>query len=58
VDGNFSAEHMKMKKPKDDVWLSDGEGYVVGEGPYSQHLKDTVEMKQVKFELIYFYIQQ
>ncbi|KIK73043.1 hypothetical protein PAXRUDRAFT_41292, partial [Paxillus rubicundulus Ve08.2h10] len=24
VDGNFSAQHMKMKIPEDDVSLSDG----------------------------------
>jgi hypothetical protein len=40
---------MKMRKPKDDVWLADGEGYFVEEGPYRQHLQATNEVKQVKF---------
>jgi hypothetical protein len=56
VDGNFSAEHMKMKGPKNDVWLSDGEGYMVKEGPYIQHLKETAEIKQVSFRILRFYI--
>ncbi|KIJ57513.1 hypothetical protein HYDPIDRAFT_104148, partial [Hydnomerulius pinastri MD-312] len=28
LDGNFTAQHMKMKKPEDDVALSDGLGYM------------------------------
>ncbi|KAG1845638.1 hypothetical protein F4604DRAFT_1688621 [Suillus subluteus] len=28
VDGNFTAQHMKMKIPEDDVSLADGKGYM------------------------------
>jgi hypothetical protein len=48
VDGNFSADHQKMKNPEDDVPLTDGEGYMVQEGPFRQHLMDTPEIPAVR----------
>jgi len=53
MDGNFSADHMKMKNPKDDVPLTDGEGYMVKEAPYRQHLS---ESKEVSVVSILFYL--
>jgi hypothetical protein len=47
VDGNFSLEHMRMKKSEDDVFLSDGEGYMVQSAPYQEHLNISVETSQV-----------
>jgi hypothetical protein len=47
VDGNFSLEHMKMKNSKDDVFLSDGEGYMVEMSPYQEHLDMSLETTQV-----------
>lgn len=47
VDGNFSLEHMKMKKPEGDVFLNDGKGYMVEWAPYKRHLDDSIESKQV-----------
>jgi hypothetical protein len=47
VDGNFSAEHMKMRKPGGDVRLVNGEGYVVEEEAYRTHLSSAIETKQV-----------
>jgi hypothetical protein len=47
VDGNFSLEHMKMKKSEDDVFLSDGEGYMVQSSPYQKHLNTSLETTQV-----------
>ena len=32
VDGNFTTQHMKMRKPEDDVALSDGLAYMVTNG--------------------------
>jgi hypothetical protein len=29
VDGNFHADHLKMKNPLDDVDLADGLGFMV-----------------------------
>ena len=47
VDGNFSAEHLKMHKPEKDVSLTHGEGYIVEETDYQQHLKTGCELKEV-----------
>ncbi len=46
-DGNFSAEQLKMKRPEDDVNLSLGCGFMVDPGPYKEHLKVAVEIKEV-----------
>jgi hypothetical protein len=47
MDGNFQAEHMKMKNPENDVVLSDGTGFMVSPVPYELHLKAALEMRQV-----------
>jgi hypothetical protein len=47
VDGNFKAEQIKMRRPQDDVALIDGEGYMVTDGPYREHLKASIETKEV-----------
>jgi hypothetical protein len=38
---------MRMKKSEDDVFLSDGEGYMVALQPYQQHLQGSSETPQV-----------
>jgi hypothetical protein len=47
MDGNFQAEHMKMKNPENDIPLSDGTGFMVSRIPYESHLKSAVERRQV-----------
>jgi hypothetical protein len=47
-DGNFSAEHLKMRRPEDDVALADGTGFMVGDVDYKAHLKVAKEVKEVK----------
>ena len=47
ADGNFSAQHMNMLNPQDDVGLTDGEGYMTNEAKYKSHLEDAKESKQV-----------
>ena len=47
MDGNFQAEHMKMRNPENDVPLSDGTGFMVSKEPYKLHLKSAVERRQV-----------
>ena len=47
MDGNFQAEHMRMKNPKDDILLSNGTGFMVSKEPYKSHLKSAVERWQV-----------
>jgi hypothetical protein len=48
MDGNFSAEHMAMRKPDDDVFLSDGTAFMVGTKDYKAHLAQATEYKYVK----------
>ena len=47
TDGNFKADHMKMKRPELDVVLTDGEGYFVEDAPYQEHLRDFQDIRQV-----------
>ena len=43
MDGNFQAEHMRMRNPENDVALSDGTGFMVNKSLYESHLKLAVE---------------
>ena len=45
MDGNFTAQHEKMRRPEDDVSLSDGCAIMVSRAPYHQHLADTKESR-------------
>ena len=47
IDGNFSAEHLKMRRPEEDVALSPGGRYMVEPKRYELHLNTGVEFKQV-----------
>jgi hypothetical protein len=47
VDGNFSAEHLKMRKAEKDVKLVHGEGYMVDEIDYKHHLLTGVHDQEV-----------
>ncbi|KAI9447428.1 hypothetical protein H4582DRAFT_2051188 [Lactarius indigo] len=47
MDGNFQAEHMKMRNPENDIPLSEGTGFMVSQEPYESHLKLAVERQQV-----------
>jgi hypothetical protein len=55
LDGNFTAQHMKMKNPGGDIALSDGLGYMVREGPYEAHIANAFESKEVSDSCIYVY---
>ncbi|KAI0338536.1 hypothetical protein BDW22DRAFT_1459835, partial [Trametopsis cervina] len=46
MDGNFAAEHQRMKNPEDDVWLADGDGFFVGRSRFEQHIQTAVERVQ------------
>ena len=46
MDGNFQAEHMKMRNPENDFPLTDGAGFMVSRGPYESHLKSAIERRQ------------
>ncbi|KAM6493319.1 hypothetical protein JOM56_011453, partial [Amanita muscaria] len=45
LDGNFTAQHMKMKRPEDNVALSDGLGYMVNEKCYQSHIRSAADNK-------------
>lgn len=47
VDGNFTAQHMNMRQPELDIFLSDGLGYMVEEGDYKAHLASATESREV-----------
>jgi hypothetical protein len=47
MDGNFSAEHMAMRNPEDDVSLSDGTAFMVSMADYKAHLAVASEDRQV-----------
>jgi hypothetical protein len=47
TDENFKADHVKQKKPEDDVALTgNGEAYMTGDEHYKKHINGTVEEKQ------------
>ena len=49
MDGNFQAEHMKMRNPENDISLSEGMGFMVSRIPYESHLRSAFERQQVSF---------
>jgi Kyakuja-Dileera-Zisupton transposase len=47
VDGNFHADHIKMRRPEHDIKLTDGRGYMVEEAQYEQYLSVAKEPRLV-----------
>jgi hypothetical protein len=47
VDGNFSAQHLKMRRAEKDIRLVKGEGYMVEEDSYQCHLHTAQDIKEV-----------
>jgi hypothetical protein len=43
VDGNFHADHIKMRRPDMDVMLTNGDGYMVEDGLYREYLSEAKE---------------
>ncbi|KAI6143082.1 hypothetical protein BKA82DRAFT_4017826 [Pisolithus tinctorius] len=41
MDGNFKAEHMLPKNAAEEVWLMDGNGFMVTSAPYKEYLTGT-----------------
>ncbi|KAG1886446.1 hypothetical protein F4604DRAFT_1877786 [Suillus subluteus] len=44
MDGNFKAKHLHPIKPFDEVWLSNGLGFMVGKDRYKMHLAEAADM--------------
>jgi hypothetical protein len=47
VDGNFHADHIKMRRPDLDVMLSNGQGFMVEDKKYMEYLSVAKEPKLV-----------
>jgi len=47
IDGNFTADHLKMKRPENDVALSPGGRYMVEPTRYQAHLKSAIDHREV-----------
>jgi len=47
LDGNFTADQLKMKVPGDDVHLTDGDAFFTSRKPYHDHLKVAKEIREV-----------
>lgn len=47
TDGNFSADHLRQRRPDDDVWLLNGEGMITNRNRYNEHLKVAKEQYTV-----------
>lgn len=48
IDGNFKAEHLKMRHADDDVPLTDGDLYMVSPYNYERHLAQAKETYSVR----------
>jgi hypothetical protein len=48
VDGNFHADHIKMRRPDLDIMLTNGQGYMVEEEQYKEYLSVAKEPRVVR----------
>ena len=48
ADGNFHADHIKMRRPDLDVMLSNGEGFMVEDKKYMEYLSVAKEPRVVR----------
>ena len=47
IDGNFSADHLKMRRPENDVCLTPGGRYMVEPIRYETHLEVATDYREV-----------
>ena len=47
IDGNFTADHLKMRHPENDVALSPGGQYMVEPTQYKAHLESAIDHREV-----------
>ena len=48
VDGNMKLVHLWMKRPDEDVSLSDGELFTVSHTPYAEHLVSGIDSQPIR----------
>jgi hypothetical protein len=58
VDGNFHADHIKMRRPDLDVALSNGQGYMVEDSRYMEYLNVVKEPRSVSGFMYLAFISQ
>lgn len=56
VDGNFHADHIKMRRPDLDIKLTDGLGYMVGEERYGEYLAVAKEPRLVSVGNVFHFL--
>ena len=47
IDGNFTADHLKMKRPENDICLTPGGRYMVEPTRYEAHLLEAPDYREV-----------
>lgn len=53
IDGNFTADHLKMRRPENDVALNPGSRYTVEPTRYQAHLETAVDFREVSNPWVY-----
>lgn len=53
VDGNFHADHIKMRRPDQDIMLTNGQGYMVDEIKYKEYLSVAKEPRLVSSGVVF-----
>ena len=56
VDGNMKLVHLIMKRPEDDVSLSDGEQFMVKRAPYAEHVAKAPQRQPVSSQRRIFHL--
>ncbi|KAG1883061.1 hypothetical protein F4604DRAFT_1576461, partial [Suillus subluteus] len=46
MDGNFKAEHLHLTHPEDEVWLTNGQCFIVARARYQAHLAISKDLAQ------------
>ena len=54
VDGNMKLVHLRMKRPENDVSLSDGEQFNIKRAPYVEHVANAPQKQPVSPHRIIF----
>ena len=47
MDGNFTAEQMRMRRPENDVPIIPGSMFIVNPTLYEEHIRDAVDGTEV-----------
>ena len=45
VDGNFKVDHVQQKNRADDVFVTDGELYMMAKGSYEEYLDEATKLE-------------